>query len=101
MAAGGRRAVERQAAAARGEIFARARDGAIGPPLQLVWATDDPLATPEGGLVLFDVLRAHQRDVRFDVVNRAGSFVFREQPQTFHALVAAFHDTIGARQATP
>jgi pimeloyl-ACP methyl ester carboxylesterase len=61
-------------------------------PVQLVWGRQDPLTTPAHGLTLFKAIAARQREAQFDVINRAGSLVFREQPIAFHAAVAAFQD---------
>ncbi|MGB7099862.1 MAG: hypothetical protein WBD95_14000 [Xanthobacteraceae bacterium] len=49
-------------------------------PTQIVWASHDPATTREAGFVLFDVISGKQKATQFHVINRAGSFPFREQP---------------------
>jgi 2-hydroxy-6-oxonona-2,4-dienedioate hydrolase len=76
----------------RGRVFAACREEGVVTPVQLVWGRQDPLTTPAHGLTLFKAIAARQREAQFDVINRAGSLVFREQPIAFHAAVAAFQD---------
>ena len=77
---------------AKARFFELARTAGMPVPVQVVWATDDPLTTAEHGLWVFRLVAARQRATQLHLVNRAGSFLFREQPAQFHQLVAAFQD---------
>jgi pimeloyl-ACP methyl ester carboxylesterase len=79
-------------AAAKGRIWAALRGDGLAVPTQLVWSSHDPLAAPEGGHALFKIIAARQRASQFHLINRAGSYPFREQPAEFGRLVAAFQD---------
>jgi 2-hydroxy-6-oxonona-2,4-dienedioate hydrolase len=63
-------------------------------PTQIVWASHDPTTTREAGYVLFKVIAEHQGAAQFHLINRAGSFVFREQPAEFTRVVDAFQDGV-------
>jgi 2-hydroxy-6-oxonona-2,4-dienedioate hydrolase len=80
------------AAKVKGEFYTACRDRAFPVPVQIVWGSKDPLTTVEHGRVLFGVVAARQRATHFHLINRAGSFPFREEPQAFHHVVAAFHE---------
>lgn len=75
---------------AKSRFFAAARTGAIATPVQVVWAVDDPLSSGDHGLWLFRIVGAHQPAAQFHMINRAGSFVFREQPEQFQEIVTSF-----------
>ena len=77
---------------AKARFFELARTAGMPVPVQVVWATDDPLTSVEHGLWVFRLVAARQRATQLHLVNRAGSFLFREQPARFHELVAAFQD---------
>lgn len=75
---------------AKSRFFAAARTGTIATPVQVVWAVDDPLSSGDHGLWLFRIVGAHQPAAQFHMINRAGSFVFREQPEQFQEIVTSF-----------
>jgi 2-hydroxy-6-oxonona-2,4-dienedioate hydrolase len=85
--------------AIKGKIWAALRTGGLQVPTQLVWSNHDPQASREAGYVLFKVIAEKQRATHFHLVNRAGSFPFREQPEEFGKIVAAFHDGIDVERA--
>ena len=70
------------------------RTSGLSVPTQLVWSSHDPLAPREGGYVLFKIIAERQRATQFHLINRAGSFPFREQPEEFAQVVASFQDGI-------
>jgi 2-hydroxy-6-oxonona-2,4-dienedioate hydrolase len=74
----------------RSQLWEACRSAGVQVPVQIVWGSHDPATTREAGFVLYDTVAAKQRAAQFDVVNRAGSFVFREQPAAFHHVVASF-----------
>jgi 2-hydroxy-6-oxonona-2,4-dienedioate hydrolase len=80
-------------AALKGRIWEAVRKG-LTVPTQIVWTSHDPTTTREAGYVLFKVIAEHQAAAQFHLINRAGSFVFREQPAEFTRVVAAFQDGI-------
>lgn len=80
-------------------IFKVGRDEGVKVPIQLVWGRSDPSVTIEQGLVLYGVLCGKQRVVHFNVINRAGNFPFREQPEEFRRIVSAFVDGLDRETA--
>jgi pimeloyl-ACP methyl ester carboxylesterase len=80
-------------AALKGRIWEALRKG-LTVPTQIVWASHDPTTNREAGYVLFKVIAEHQGAAQFHLINRAGSFVFREQPGEFTRVVAAFQDGV-------
>jgi len=84
------------AAATKARLYAHCRERAFPVPAQIVWASHDPLAPVERGLALFRVAAERQPAAHFHVINRAGHFPFREEPEAFHHVLAAFHDGLAA-----
>jgi pimeloyl-ACP methyl ester carboxylesterase len=80
-------------AALKGRIWEALRKG-LTVPTQIVWASHGPTTAREAGYVLFKVIGEHQGAAQFHLINRAGSFVFREQPAEFTRVVAAFQDGV-------
>lgn len=80
-------------AALKGRIWEALRKG-LSVPTQIVWASHDPATTREAGYVLYKVIAEHQGAAQFHLINRAGIFVFREQPAEFARVVAAFQDGV-------
>jgi pimeloyl-ACP methyl ester carboxylesterase len=76
--------------AAKSRFYAACREGGYPVPAQVLWGTHDPLASLEHGLWLYRMIAAKQAAAQFHAVNRAGSLPFREEPQAFHQIVAAF-----------
>jgi 2-hydroxy-6-oxonona-2,4-dienedioate hydrolase len=74
----------------RSLLWETCRNAGVQVPVQIVWASHDPVTTREAGFVLFDTIAAKQRASQFHVINRAGSLMFREQPSAFHHVVASF-----------
>ncbi len=68
------------------------RTDGIKVPCQVIWGSHDPLGTFDHGLWLFRGIAQKQRAAQFHVINRAGALPFREEPEAFHHLVAAFQD---------
>ena len=79
---------------AKARFFELCRTVGMPVPVQVVWATHDPLTTEEHGLWVFRLVAARQRATQFHIVNRAGSLLFREQPSAFHEIVASFQDGV-------
>ena len=68
---------------AKSSFYAICRDVGLMVPMQVVWGSHDPLATLDMGLGLFRLVAARQRAAQFHVINRAGAFPFREEPEAF------------------
>jgi 2-hydroxy-6-oxonona-2,4-dienedioate hydrolase len=73
-------------------LFQLARGAGLQVPVQVIAAKQDPQVDVAHMLSLFRILAEKQRRAQFDVINRAGSFPFREQPEEFMRIVQAFAD---------
>lgn len=87
------------AARTKSLFFRAAREKGLAVPTQVVWGHRDPLSPVDYGLWLFRVVAGRQRAAQFHVINRAGSFPFREQPDEFQHIVGAFVDGLQVRAA--
>jgi pimeloyl-ACP methyl ester carboxylesterase len=76
--------------ATRGRLWEVCRGEGLKVPTQVVWGSHDPTVSREAGFVLFDAIAHKQPATHFHVVNRAGTFPFREEPNVFHHMVASF-----------
>jgi 2-hydroxy-6-oxonona-2,4-dienedioate hydrolase len=81
---------------AKARFYEACRGGGIPVPVQVVWASHDPLSPPARGIVLFKDIAARQPKTVFSLINRSGSLIFREQPQDFFRAVSGFHDSLDA-----
>lgn len=79
--------------AAMARLFEVCRTRGLALPAQVVWGTHDPLGTLDQGLWSYRILAAKQRAVHFHAINRAGSLVFRDAPEAFFQVVAAFRES--------
>jgi len=85
--------------ALKGKVWDAMRSKGVHVPTQLVWSSHDPRAPREAGYMLFKIIAEKQRAAQFHLINRAGSFAFREQPDEFAKVVAAFHDGVELERA--
>lgn len=85
--------------AQKGKVWEALRGPGLSVPTQLVWSSQDPQAPREGGYVLFKIIAEKQTATQFHMINRAGSFAFREQPVEFARVVTAFQDGVDLEQA--
>ena len=60
----------------------------------MVWGSHDPLGGLALGLWVFRLLALKQKVAQFHVINRAGAFPFREEPEAFHGVVSAFAESV-------
>ena len=72
------------------DTFARLRDFGIKRPTLVIWGYNDPTATLEQGRALFDLIASTERRAQMHVLNRAGHFSFREQPDAFNWALRGF-----------
>jgi hypothetical protein len=63
-------------------------------PTQIVWASHDPATSREQAYVLFKTISEKQTATQMHVINRSGSFPFREQPEAFHHVISAFQEGV-------
>lgn len=78
-------------------FFRLAREQGLRVPVQVIWAKNDPLVTVDHGFWLYRIAAAKQRAAHFHIINRSGSFPFREQPDEFLRVLIAFQEGL----ATP
>lgn len=84
---------------AKFQFFKTAREGGIKVPVQLICAKDDPQVSVEQSLWLFQILARGQRNTQFQILNRTGSFPFREQGAQFCSLLDAFVSAVRQESA--
>jgi pimeloyl-ACP methyl ester carboxylesterase len=77
----------------KSRFYETCRDG-FPVPAQVIWGMHDPLGTIDHGLWLFRLIAARQAAAQFHVINRAGSLVFREEPDAFHQVLSAFVESV-------
>lgn len=80
--------------AAKGRLYEICRGAGVPVPVQVIWGTHDRLGTLEQGLALYQIIAARQPVTQFHALNRAGSLPFREQPDAFLQVVAAFGEIV-------
>ena len=56
-------------------------------PNFLIWGLNDPTATIDQGLMLYDMLAKNQRQTDMHIFNHAGHFSYREHPEAFNRLL--------------
>lgn len=66
------------------------RDQGLKKPTLLVWGFNDPTATLEQGLRLFELFAASEPRSQMHIINQAGHFSYREHPKEFNGVLRAF-----------
>jgi 2-hydroxy-6-oxonona-2,4-dienedioate hydrolase len=79
---------------AKYRLWETVRGDGISVPTQLVWGSHDPTVSREAGYVLFTAIARKQPATQFHILNRAGNFPFREQPEAFHHVIASFQEGV-------
>jgi pimeloyl-ACP methyl ester carboxylesterase len=79
---------------AKSRFYETSRGEGIQVPVQVLWGSHDPLGTLDQGLWLFRLVAQRQRAAQFHVINRTGALAFREEPEAFHQIVAAFSEAL-------
>jgi 2-hydroxy-6-oxonona-2,4-dienedioate hydrolase len=80
----------------KSRFFKVARESGIAVPVQVIAAQQGPMVNPENMLWLFRILAQHQTASQFHIINRSGSFPFREQAPEFVRVAKAFQDGVAA-----
>ena len=78
----------------RSDTFARIRDQGMRRPTMVMWGYNDPTALLEQGYKLYDLIASPERRAFMHVINRAGHFSMREQPEFFTAALTGFIQSI-------
>lgn len=74
----------------REELFTRIVTHGLLRPTLIVWAFNDPTAPLELGYRLFTLLGQRTQRCQMHILNEAGHFSFREQPEIFNRVVTEF-----------
>ena len=64
--------------------------GKLIQPTLLIWGYNDPTALLKRGHALFEIIADGNPRSELHVINEAGHFCYREQPETFNQVVAGF-----------
>lgn len=78
----------------KSKLFETCRGEGIRVPVQVIWGSHDPLGSLDLGLWLFRMLAQRQKAAQFHIIQRTGALPFREEPEAFHQIVAAFYEGI-------
>jgi pimeloyl-ACP methyl ester carboxylesterase len=72
------------------ELLARLAARGLTRPVLLMWGAQDPTAPLDSGHKLLALLAARQPRAQMHVINRAGHFCYREQPEIFSRVLLEF-----------
>lgn len=78
----------------REEVHVRLQHHGLLRPTMLFWAAQDPTAPLNSGHEFFRMLAHRQPRTQMHVVNRAGHFAHREQPQVFQRVLTEFLESV-------
>ena len=78
----------------RYRLWDACRGAGLQVPTQIVWANNDPATSLESGTVLFNMIAERQTACQMHVINRSGSFPFREQAAAFRHVISSFQDGV-------
>jgi pimeloyl-ACP methyl ester carboxylesterase len=67
--------------------------GRLTPPTLVVWGYNDPTAALRRGQYLFELAKRTPM-AEMHVINRAGHFCYREQPETFNHVISGFVEKV-------
>ena len=65
-------------------------EGKLKTPTLVMWGYNDPTAQYKRGLALFDFVAGSTENAQLHVINKAGHFCYREQPEQFNQAVTGF-----------
>lgn len=80
----------------RYQLWDACRNKGVPVPTQIVWAGHDPATSRDQAYVLFKTIAERQTATQMHVINRSGSFPFREQTLAFHHIISAFQEGVRA-----
>lgn len=64
--------------------------GRLETPTLVIWGYNDPTASLKRGQMLFELIAGSAPVAEMHVINRAGHFCYREQPESFNRVLRAF-----------
>ncbi len=64
--------------------------GRLKTPTLLVWGNNDPTASLRRGQALYELIADSAPVAEMHVINKAGHFCYREQPETFNQVIRGF-----------
>jgi pimeloyl-ACP methyl ester carboxylesterase len=64
--------------------------GKLTQPTMLIWGYNDPTAQLKRGHALFEIIADSNPKSEMHIINEAGHFCYREQPETFNQVIKAF-----------
>ena len=70
--------------------------GKLMTPTMLVWGYNAPTAELKRGQALFELIADGSPKSEMHIINRAGHFCYREQPDTFNQVIKGFVDKCAA-----
>ena len=72
--------------------------GKLTQPTLLIWGYNDPTAELKRGQMLFELIADVSPKSEMHIINRAGHFCYREQPETFNQVIKGFVDRCSGLQ---
>jgi pimeloyl-ACP methyl ester carboxylesterase len=82
---------------AKARFYELCRGDGVPVPVQVIWGSHERLGSLDQGMWLYRLVAARQTAAQFHVINRVGSFPFREDPQAFHQLIDSFCEAVFPR----
>ena len=79
-----------QLAVEKEETLSWIMHGKLAQPTLVVWGYNDPTAELKRGHALFEIIADSNPRSEMHIINAAGHFCYREQPETFNQVVKAF-----------
>lgn len=70
--------------------------GQLTTPTMLVWGYNDPTALLKRGQALFELIADNNPQAEMHIINQAGHFCYREQPETFNQVIRGFVEKCAA-----
>lgn len=68
----------------------RTRKGRLKTPTLLVWGDNDSTVSQRRGQTLYALIADSAPVAEMHVINKAGHFCYREQPETFNSVIRGF-----------
>ena len=75
--------------------------GRLTSPTLIVWGYNDPTAALRRGQYLFDLIAQRTPIAEMHVINHAGHFCYREQPETFNYIIRGFVEKVSRGSRPP
>jgi 2-hydroxy-6-oxonona-2,4-dienedioate hydrolase len=74
----------------RDDTYRRLIQDGMPVPTFVIWGLNDPTSPLENGKLLIELLMRRQRQTEVRVINKAGHFVFRDQPASFNEALFSY-----------